>query len=691
VKLGDRMGRKNQAFSTAFPFFAGALFLIALLLLLEVIFQMSKVSEFSKLMPYQKVAIPFNSFLFLSIPIIALSAVLYLCSLFLSQHQKFVTVIDYGRSFGIYLLLIIIVFFHLDTLCYSAFQANVYSLPLSANIILLFLMLDIAIVLAIKRGQRLAELLLKHKGKLLVTILIIGALSLFFTGQKLYAAWREAATLEEELAANEDFGHRPNIVLISADSLDRRRLGVYGYVRDTTPHISSLQNTILYTRAYTNCGNSRGSLISMLTGKNPITTKLIFPPDILHGDNAFQHLPSILAGLGYYNIDLNDGFYASTSKSNLRDGFHMENGHESDFAIGLGFWKRLRIAFSDETYFLENLFKIYKNKISFMAGGSPQLFDYSKFLMWGEGSDWTDAKRVEMLKQIIRETDQPVFAHIHLVSTHGPLFMPPIRKFSGSGAATESPETTMLIDEQRRRYHAKDDALGAFEITFDHYEVPPDEREKNWNLYDDAVVSVDNYCGEIFQALREAGKMDNTLIIIFSDHGMGYFTTDIDKVRYPLPLIVRLPGRQEKMVTDEPVQYIDVAPSILAYLNQPIPAWMEGTAIFEESIDSLRLPSRSLLAAGFVSETTKLSGRMGLHANKIAVGPPYYGIDLLGLTMDNKYYLYSTEMNMGRLYDVSNDPYVFRAITDAALLHKYHDLLYQRLRKEGIHITQDPA
>ena len=108
-------------------------------------------------------------------------------------------------------------------------------------------------------------------------------------------------------------------------------------------------------------------------------------------------------------------------------------------------------------------------------------------------------------------------------------------------------------------------------------------------------------------------------------------------------------------------------------------------------MDSLRIPSRFLVAAGFVSENTKIITGLGAHANKIDVGPPYYGIDLLGLTMDNRYYLYSTEMNSGGLYDVSGNCYDFRAISNSKLLHEYHDRLFRYLEKRGIYIKQTPT
>jgi hypothetical protein len=279
------------------------------------------------------------------------------------------------------------------------------------------------------------------------------------------------------------------------------------------------------------------------------------------------------------------------------------------------------------------------------------------------------------------------------LSTHGPFFAPPVRKFSIKGADAGSLTEETVLAEQRRRYYSQENTLPEFAVQFDHYEVPPEKRAAHWNTYDDAILSVDHYFGKIMNMLRETGRLENSLIVFFTDHGMGYFTTDVDKVRFPLPLIVRLPDRQGQTVLDKPVQYLDIAPSILAYLDQPIPEWMEGHVIFKKSMDAFDLPNRALVTAGFLTENAQPAGRLGFHyAVKAAnVGPPYFGMDLFGVATQDHYYLYSTELGSGGLYDVSANPYDFREISDRALEDDYYNRLYQYLAERGIHLREEPA
>jgi hypothetical protein len=81
-------------------------------------------------------------------------------------------------------------------------------------------------------------------------------------------------------------------------------------------------------------------------------------------------------------------------------------------------------------------------------------------------------------------------------------------------------------------------------------------------------------------------------------------------------------------------------------------------------------------------------GGIGANVSKIDVGPPYFGIDLMGLTADDRYYLYSTELESGGLYDISGNPYDFRIISDMELVREYHERLYRHLDEKGIHIKK---
>jgi arylsulfatase A-like enzyme len=282
-----------------------------------------------------------------------------------------------------------------------------------------------------------------------------------------------------------------------------------------------------------------------------------------------------------------------------------------------------------------------------MATASERALAFDIFMLWGESLVISDRERIDILKGLIRDINQPLFAHVHLLCTHGPLFRPPYRKFSRKDYKGDSAEEAAALEEKRRLYYVRKDLLKHHNVT----------EEEHWNLYDDAILSVDHYFGEMIQTLKETGKLENTLIIFFTDHGMDYFSKNLllDRIRYPLPLIVYMPGQQERITVDEPVQFLDIAPSVLAYLDQPVPDWMEGEVVFGKSMDDIHIPARPIV--GIAGQTA-------------------------GLLMDRKYYtrnIYKGESKPGRLYEISDDYYHFRRIKDQELLFEHRELLQKYL------------
>jgi hypothetical protein len=108
----------------------------------------------------------------------------------------------------------------------------------------------------------------------------------------------------------------PNIILLGSDGLDATHLSAYGYERDTTPHMNArLEGALVAENAFPNGGTTAGSVASILTGKLPIETRVIYPPDILHAEDSYQHLPGILKRLGYQSVDLSVPYFGDASHS----------------------------------------------------------------------------------------------------------------------------------------------------------------------------------------------------------------------------------------------------------------------------------------------------------------------------------------------------------------------------------------
>lgn len=113
----------------------------------------------------------------------------------------------------------------------------------------------------------------------------------------------------------------------------------------------------------------------------------------------------------------------------------------------------------------------------------------------------------------------------------------------------------------------------------DGFRLPPGMPEdpvlrEDWAQYLDTVRYVDWEVGRIIDRLREAGELERTVVIFFSDHGISHvrhkqFLYD-GGIR--IPLLVQGPGFERGRVRDDLVEHIDIAPTtlLLAGLTPPV-------------------------------------------------------------------------------------------------------------------------
>jgi len=114
------------------------------------------------------------------------------------------------------------------------------------------------------------------------------------------------------------------------------------------------------------------------------------------------------------------------------------------------------------------------------------------------------------------------------------------------------------------------------------------------NNYDNGVLQADATIGEIFDALRQKGYLNDSMAVILSDHGEGlgergptYYSHSLtvyqEFIRIPL-LIYDDPAT--KYENTKFARQIDVAPTILQRLGLSIPPSWQGRSLLEPSITS---------------------------------------------------------------------------------------------------------
>jgi arylsulfatase A-like enzyme len=159
------------------------------------------------------------------------------------------------------------------------------------------------------------------------------------------------------------------------------------------------------------------------------------------------------------------------------------------------------------------------------------------------------------------------FLFVNYVEAHGPNDPPePYRSRALSPRAT--PE---LVERASR--------LGAAAYYLDPASIPPAEFAVLSELYDGEIAYLDELVGGLLDALEESGRLDDTLLILTSDHGEnlgdhGHFrhVFSLYGSTVRVPLLLRLPGGERAgEVRTEPVGLVDVFPTILAAVGVTAP------------------------------------------------------------------------------------------------------------------------
>lgn len=325
----------------------------------------------------------------------------------------------------------------------------------------------------------------------------------------------------------------PNIILITADGLNAANTSVYGYERDTTPRLRELAaESLVAENAFNNSGSTMGSVISIYTGKYPTQTRTLYAPDILKGKDAYQHLPNILKSLGYHNIQYTHPHHADAFARNVLSSFDEANGKiVQPNNIQEQFNRYLD---TDYAYFFYEISNRIADRLRHITFNKKMVARQD--LILGETKRFDDQAKIDRILQVIEESSQPVFAHLHWMGTHGATFLPNHRTYS----------------------QGKDTAS---QVMWDV------------DFYDDSILDFDAGVGQVIDRLTAIGEYNNTILVIGSDHGQNYVTNK------RIPLIIHFPSGQHHAVIQSNVQNIDIAPTLLDYLGVEKPAWMNGTSL----------------------------------------------------------------------------------------------------------------
>ncbi len=171
--------------------------------------------------------------------------------------------------------------------------------------------------------------------------------------------------------------------------------------------------------------------------------------------------------------------------------------------------------------------------------------------------------------------------------------------------------------------------------------------------YDGEIHYADRALGALLDRLDQAGRLDDTLVVVAADHGEGlmqhghmHHSLLIYEEDVRVPLVVRWPGRVAGgRAIAEPVQLADLPPTLLDVAGAPPFETGVGRSLAATLLDDARLdPERPIF----------LQRRE--YEEKVVEGRPVEG-EKLGVRRGRWKYIEAPDEGTAELYDLESDPH----------------------------------
>jgi len=385
----------------------------------------------------------------------------------------------------------------------------------------------------------------------------------------------------------------PNVLFIAVDDL-RPELGCYGAKHMQTPNIDQLAASgVMFERAYCQVAVCNPSRNSVLSGFRPDTTtilannKFLRPtlPDVVT-------LPQHFKNNGYTALSLGKIFHHSS----VEPGDDPQSWSEPAWYHGEPY-KHWFTKESDD--FIKRLKKLPKNKQPRLIRAEPFEASQESDDVYPDGQ--TALKAMETLQRLKNE-GKPFFLGVGFVKPHLPFTCPQkywdmypedmIHLPTDSPPAKDAPAPAFHDLYELRSY-------GGIPKTGDIDEATA---LKLIRAYRACVSYMDAQLGRVIAELDRLGLRENTLIVLWGDHGyhlgeQGLFTKMTNfELGARVPLIVSAPGlKTAGQKSRALVELVDLYPTLSELAGLPVRESLEGTSF----VPVLEKPDRKWKQATF--------------------------------------------------------------------------------------------
>lgn len=482
-------------------------------------------------------------------------------------------------------------FIYLDIFV-ANFQASLVGPTLYSRIkmVLFLLALGLSVFFFYRYKVRIVKFLenLLPKLRWVATVTLVTALGL--SAGRIAYKYEGQGCAEVPLDVLQSFGNvqadrpMPNIVVLTFDGLSAEHMSLYGYFRNTMPHLDRFSEKCTVLDNINSVSHlTLPSLITFLLGKNPTTWKQRQKAGFIHEIDNVENLLRVLEALGYSIRIALDHSFVNWKIQRIK--YHCPN-----IVPGLGF-KMTPYQFKGPWWFPRSAFSLIYGHVDYKARSWTESWVSSiKYLhdfVLGRirRGTWKLAGRpipvalqtpvlkermdkdffLPFLEHELQKTKEPAFLWIHSNVPHNPFYPP--APFFGRYHKPQSENSwedyNQLINEAKR----SSSSLEA--------------REKLRALYDEYILYLDAGIAETFKVIGSIKLRRPLVFIITADHGAnkGFLPDASKKEIYHIPLIICEPGQTDRRRVSAPGGTLDFAPTILELIGVAPPEWMEGKSL----------------------------------------------------------------------------------------------------------------
>ncbi|MDX1395175.1 MAG: sulfatase [Gemmatimonadota bacterium] len=400
----------------------------------------------------------------------------------------------------------------------------------------------------------------------------------------------------------------PNVLLIILDTVRAANTSTYGYERETTPNLTRIaEGGVRFEHAFSTSPWTLPAHGSLFTGRYPHDLEADW--EVPLGD-TYPTIAEILGEAGYHTCAASANHDYATAEVGLARGF---------------------VRFDDHSLALGEVLK-----------GTPLTLAVtrSRFLrrlLLGEdifGRRRAPAITDGALECFDEAGDRPAFVFLNYYEAHRPYRPPP--PFRGRFV----PEGEGLDPRIVRNATPGDHELVEKTV---------------WavNAYDGAIAYLDDRIGALMDSLEARGHLDDTLVLITSDHGEEFgehrvfdHGNTLYRQALEVPLVVTWPGRVPSgEVVAPPVSLVSIPATILDLVGQPAAPSFEGTSL----APLWRDPGDSAAPIDPVLSEVR----------RVVRQPEWYPAsagNLTSLVFEGSHYILNLDTGTEELFDLAGDP-----------------------------------